>query len=488
MMRPDERDPREVVQLRVPPQSIEAEQAVLGGLMLVPAAFTRIAGTIQPSDFYRRDHQLIFQAITELVEKSRPFDALIVGEWFESKGLGHEVGNGAYLIELSSTTPSAANITAYADIVREKAMRRRLIEVATDIVNDGFDSSSDTVDLIGSAQTKVASLMVDEPCDLEPIEPIMSRVWEGLNKRFERGGQIQGISTGINDLDAAINGLNPGLYILAGRPKMGKTTLAQNIAEHVAIKLGLPVAFFSLEMTGQALGDRLISSVGGISGDAVRRGTLDSYEWERANRAIVKIKRAKLFISRPQSTRIGSICAQIRRLKAQHPDLAVVVIDYLQLIDTGPTQNKAQELGEVTRKLVLLAHELDLSVLLLSQLNRKLEDRPNKRPLPSDLRDSGAIEQDADVVMFVYRDEIYNPGNRYRGTAEIIIALQRAGPPGEVRVRYRGDMFCFDNLPDGWEPDPLPTDPDGDKPARRGLGGKKRKGGNPAADAAAGAQ
>ncbi|MBN7138979.1 replicative DNA helicase [Lysobacter enzymogenes] len=485
MMRPGEQDPRDLMQLRVPPQSIEAEQAVLGGLLLQPSAFSRIEGTIAASDFYRRDHQLIFEAISEHAERRKPFDAVILGDWFHAQGLAEQVANGAYLIELSTTTPSAANISAYADIVRDKAMRRRVIELGTDLVNEAFAGAVETIDLVGNAQTKFSSLMVGEPCELEPISPVMSRVWEGLTKRHANGGQIQGLGTGIDDLDLAINGLSPGLYVLAGRPKMGKTTLAQNIAEHLAIELHRPVAFFNFEMTAESQGDRMISSVGDIPADSVRRGTLDDHEWGRADWAIKKIQRAKIFMSRPRSTRIGSICAQIRRLKAKQPDLSLVVIDYLQLIETSG-DNRAQGLGEVTRKLVLLAHELKLPILLLSQLNRDLEKRVDKRPIPADLRDSGAIEQDADVVIFVYRDEVYNPGSRYRGTAEIIVALQRNGPPAEVRARYRGDRFRFENLPSDWEPEPLPADPEGKKPARRGMGG--RKGGNPAADAAAGAQ
>ena len=466
------RDDNRLEQLRVPPQSIEAEQAVLGGLMLAPDAYDRVADLLEEGDFYRRDHQVIWRAVKHLAKKNRPYDAVTIGEFFDKQKMGELVAGGAYLVELASTTPSAANIRAYAEIVADKARLRRVIEVGTRLVNDGFQPDGrDSVEIIGQAQTSIGQLLNSQPCELESIAPVMVQVFEDMQERYNRGGGIDGMATGYTDFDEILNGLSPGLYILAGRPKQGKTTLAQNIAEYVALVHKKPVAIFSLEMQAKAIGNRMLSSIGDVDADRVRRGTLDDADWANVTAAIRRIRGAEIFISRPRDARVEHIIAQARRQHAKKP-LGLIVIDYLQLIATSGN-NKAQDLGDVTRALVMLAHELGVAVLLLSQLNRKLEDRPDKRPLPSDLRDSGAIEQDADAVILIYRDETYHKDSRWKGTAEIIVPLQRNGPPGECRLLYRPDRFRFENLPAGWEPEPLPPREQGAKKGFKKTGSKE---------------
>lgn len=450
------RSHHKIDQMRIPPQSVEAEQAVLGGLMLVPDAYDRVADLLEESDFYRRDHQLVWRAIKHLAKKNRPYDAVTIGEFFEKQGLGEQVAGGAYLVELASTTPSAANIRAYAEIVADKARLRRVIEVGTDLVNQGFQPDGlDSVEIIGQAQTRIGQLLESQPCDLEPVAPIMVRVFDRLQERYSRGGGIDGLTTSLHELDVLLNGLKPGLYLLAARPKMGKTTLAQNIAEHVALTRKQAVAVFSFEMQAEELGDRMLSSQGDIDADRVRRGDLDDADWANVTRVIRSLREAQIFLSRPRSARVEHVVAQARRQHSRSP-LGLIVIDYLQLMQTSG-DNRAQGIGDITRALKLLSGEIRVPILLLSQLNRDLEKRENKRPVPADLRDSGAIEQDADAVIFIYRDEIYDKHSRYKGTAEIIVALQRNGPPGELRVRYRPDRFRFENLPEDWEPDPLPA-------------------------------
>lgn len=456
--------------LRIPPQDIAAEQAVLGGVMLVPRAWDQVSDLLVESDFYRREHQLIFRAMGELRDARKPIDFITVGAWFEDQGKSELIEDGAYLIDLDRNTPSAANIRAYAEIVADKARRRKLIEVGTTLVNDAFGGTVETLDLIGKAQTHVAGLLDSQPCELEPVAPIMARVFDRLTERSANEGRADGLTTGLPDFDDLTNGLHGGqLIVLAARPKMGKTSLALNIAEHCALVHQKPVAVFSFEMRPEELGDRMLASQGDIDADRIRRGTLDDADWANASAAIQRLRSARIYVTRPRSARVQHVCAQARRQHALSP-LGVIVIDYLQLMETG-SDNRAQGIGDITRALKLLAVELNVPVLLLSQLNRDLEKRDNKRPLPSDLRDSGSIEQDADVVVFVYRDEVYNRDSRYAGTAELIVALQRNGPPGDCRVLYRGDRFRFEPLPFDWEPKAPPPKDGADKPAR----GMRRK-------------
>lgn len=440
--------------LRTLPQAIEAEQAVLGGLMLRPQAWMDVQDVLTAQQFYRRDHQLIWQAIEDVLKKGREADPVTIGEWFESRGKLELVGDGAYLIELSATTPSTANIRGYAEIVAETAKRRALIDAGQELIDAAYSPEGrSALDLIGSAQTRIGGLLDSEPCDLEPVAPVMARVYDQLSSAANTGGGITGLSTGIADLDELLDGMQPGrLYVLAARPKMGKTTLAQNIAEQVALIARLPVAFFSFEMTPEELGKRMLANKAGITGSKLRAGNLDEIDWQNVTHWTKKIGDAPLRISRPRIAKVQHVCAQVRRMKARDPDLALVVIDYLQLMHVDG-DNRASGIGDITRALKLLASELKIRVLLLSQLNRDVEKRNgDKRPIVADLRDSGSIEQDADAVIFIYRDEIYHKDSRWEGTAELIVAIQRDGAPGMARAAYAPGLFRFSTLPEWWEP------------------------------------
>jgi len=441
-------------QLRLPPQSIEAEQSVLGGVMLLNRATREVDDLLTERSFYRRDHQLIWRAICELSGKGQPIDAVTLGDWFESQGQLDQVGDGAYLIELSCTVPSAANIRAYAEIVAEKAKMRALIDTGHELIDAAYSPEGrSALDLVGQAQSRIGGLLDNEPCDLEPVAPVMARVFEQLSNASTKNDAITGLSTSLEDLDELLDGLLGGrLYVLAARPKMGKTTLAQNIAEQVALRAKRSVAFFSFEMKPEELGKRMLANLAGVSGGKLRSGKLDSADWQNVTQWTRKIGEANLRISRPRIAKVQHVCAQVRRMKAQDPNLSLVVIDYLQLMHVSG-DNRAAGIGDITRALKLLGSELDVAVLLLSQLNRDVEKRTgDKRPIVADLRDSGSIEQDADAVIFIYRDEIYHPGSRWEGTAELIVAIQRDGAPGMARVAYAPEYFRFSNLPEWWEP------------------------------------
>lgn len=438
--------------LRLPPHSLDAEQAVLGGLMLRHSAWDDVADLLSADSFYRHDHRLIWQAM----EAIRPaeFDAVTIGEWFQSRGKLDQVRDGAYLIELSSTTPSAANIVAYAEIVAEKAKLRALIDAGHDLIDAAYSPEGrSALDLVGQAQSRIGGLLDNEPCDLEPVAPVMARVFDQISRASTTPNGITGLPVGMWDLDVILDGLQPGrLYVLAARPKMGKTTLAQNISEYVALRLQRSVAFFSFEMKPEELGKRMLCNQAGISGNKLRSGNLDEIDWQNVTEWTRRIGEASIRISRPRVAKVQHVCAQVRRMKAQDPKLALVVIDYLQLMHVSG-DNRASGIGDITRALKLLASELDIAVLLLSQLNRDVEKRPgDKRPIVADLRDSGSIEQDADAVIFIYRDEIYHKDSRWEGTAELIVAIQRDGAPGMARVQYQPEYFRFSTLPEYWQP------------------------------------
>ncbi|NZA27564.1 replicative DNA helicase [Luteimonas sp. SJ-92] len=453
--RPERRDfghDSRIEQLRVPPQSVEAEQAVLGGLMLSPDAYDRIADMLVDNDFYRRDHQLIYRAIRELAEKNRPYDAVTLGEWFESQGLAEQVAGGAYLVELASTTASAANIKAYAEIVRDKAVLRQLIDVGTGIVNDGFQPEGrESQELLASAEQAVFAIAeagARGRTDFTPVNKAMAEAFDVLQTRYANGGGITGLPTGYDEFDQMTAGLQPtDLLILAARPAMGKTTFALNIAEYAALKTRKAVAVFSMEMSASQLALRLISSNGRINATRLRTGQLEDEDWSRVTSAIRMIKDTRIFIDDTPALSPEVLRAKSRRLKREH-DLGLIVIDYLQLMAVpGNSENRATEISEISRSLKGLAKELNVPVIALSQLNRSLESRTDKRPVMADLRESGAIEQDADVIVFIYRDEYYNKENSPdKGLAEIIIGKQRNGPTGSFKLKFFGEYTRFDNL------------------------------------------
>ncbi len=439
-------------QLRVPPQSVEAEQAVLGGLMLDPNAYDRIADQLNDSDFYRRDHQLIYRAIAELAQKSKPFDAVTLGEWFESMGLAEQVAGGAYLIELASTTPSAANIVAYAEIVRDKAVLRQLIDVGTGIVNDGFQPDGRDSDMILEEAEKqvlaIAQSRTSGRSDFTDVQKALVEAFDVLQTRYANGGSVTGLPTGYTEFDELTAGLQKtDLIILAARPAMGKTTLALNMAEFAAFKSKQPVAVFSMEMSASQLALRLISSVGRVNAQRLRTGQLEDEDWSRVTSAIRQLKEVKIFIDDEPGLSPVKLAAKARRLKREH-GLGLIVIDYLQLMSVpGNSENRATEISEISRSLKGLAKELQVPVIALSQLNRSLETRADKRPVMADLRESGAIEQDADMIVFIYRDDYYNKENSPdKGLAEVIIGKQRSGPTGSIKLKFFGEYTRFDNL------------------------------------------
>ncbi|KGQ20282.1 Replicative DNA helicase [Lysobacter dokdonensis DS-58] len=446
------RNDHKVEQLRVPPQSVEAEQAVLGGLMLAPDAYDRVADLVVETDFYRRDHQLIWRAIRELAERNKPYDAVTLGEWFESMGLAEQVAGGAYLIELASTTPSAANIKAYAEIVRDKAVLRQLIDVGTNIVNDGFmPEGRDSGELLAKAEQEVFAIAeagARGRTDFTAVNTALSEAFDVLQKRYENGGSVTGLPTGYTEFDEMTAGLQPtDLLILAARPAMGKTTLALNMAEYAAMKTKKAVAVFSMEMSASQLALRLISSTGRVNATRLRTGQLEDEDWSRVTSAIRLLREAKIFIDDTPGLSPEVLRAKARRLKREH-DLGLIVIDYLQLMSVpGNSENRATEISEISRSLKGLAKELNVPVIALSQLNRSLETRTDKRPVMADLRESGAIEQDADVIVFIYRDDYYNKENSPdKGLAEVIIGKQRNGPTGSIKLKFFGEYTRFDNL------------------------------------------
>jgi replicative DNA helicase len=442
--------PPRVDVLRVPPHSIEAEQSVLGGLMLVAEAWDKVADRLVEDDFYRREHRLIFRAIGALAGGGQPCDAVTLGEWFERHGETAQVGGVAYLAELANNTPSAANITAYADIVRDKSVLRKLIEAGTQIAGDGFNPEGrNTPEILEAAEQrvfKIAEAGARGRKQVVSIRQSLQEAFDDLVKRSENRGQLDGLTTGFKDLDGLTSGMQKQeLIIVAGRPSMGKTAFALNIAEAVALRAKQPVLVFSMEMSASQLALRLISSLGRLNQQKLRDGDLPDEEWPRVSQAVSLLSESKIFIDDTPALSPGELRSRARRMMREH-GLGLVVIDYLQLMQVpGNKENRATEISEISRNLKAMAKELDVPVIALSQLNRALEQRNDKRPVMSDLRESGAIEQDADLILFIYRDEVYNKESNHKGIAEIIIGKQRNGPIDTVKLTFLGQYTKFEN-------------------------------------------
>lgn len=436
---------------KVPPHSLEAEQSVLGGLMLSGKAWDQIADKISENDFYREDHRLVFRAIHDLHESSKPCDAVTVTEWFESHGKITQVDGGNYISQLANNTPSAANVGAYADIVREKSILRSLIDVGAEITTSAFASDGrESKSLLEEAERLVFAIAEKGSRGgsgfvsvQETLKDAMAKIQE-LNE-FE--GDITGIPSGFQEFDRLTAGLQPSdLIIVAGRPAMGKTTFAMNLAESAAIRHGKSVAVFSMEMASMQLVMRMFSSIGQIDQNRIRTGSMDDMDWPKLTSAMSLLHKSKIFIDDTPALSPAELRARARRLKREH-DVDMIVVDYLQLMSVPDSkENRATEIAEISRSLKTIAKELNVPVIALSQLNRALEQRPNKRPVMADLRESGAIEQDADLIVFIYRDEVYNPETSEKGKAEIIIGKHRNGSTGTVHLAFQGPWLRFVNL------------------------------------------
>lgn len=437
--------------VKIPPHSIDAEQSVLGGLMLDNRAWDQVVDRLRDSDFYRHEHALIYRAMARLMELNKPIDVLTVSETLRETQALEQAGGEVYLFELANNTPTAANIMAYADIVRERSVLRQLIAAANDIADNAFNSQGRSiVELLDSAERSVFSISEKGSRGEGPvsIKNFLAKTMDRIDTLFHSNNPITGIPTGYHDLDDMTSGLQPSdLVIIAGRPSMGKTGLAMNIAEHVVIKSRLPVLIFSMEMPGEAIVMRLLSSLCRIDQLRIRTGKLADDDWPRISSTVSMLSEAPLFIDDTPALSPAEMRARARRLAKEYGQLGLIVVDYLQLMQVpGFNENRTAEISEISRSLKGLAKELKVPVVALSQLNRSLEQRADKRPVMSDLRESGAIEQDADLIAFIYRDEVYNEHSPDKGTAEIIIAKQRNGPIGKIRLTFLGQYTCFENF------------------------------------------
>jgi len=445
-------DPQ-LVQLRVPPHSIEAEQSVLGGLLLDNQAWERVADILLEGNFYRDDHRRIYRHIGKLMEKNRPADMVTVFESIEQSEDKDKTGGLAYLGALAQNTPSAHNIRRYAEIVRERAIQRKLIEVGTGIADTALNPmGKEVAQLLDDAESRVfeiAEAGARGQQGLIEIQPILAQVMERIDMLYhsDNPSDITGIATGFHDLDQKTSGLQEGdLIIVAGRPSMGKTALALNIAEHVAVNDRLPVAVFSMEMSATQLAMRMLGSIGRLDQMKLRTGKLTDEDWGRLTDAVGKVHDAPIHIDETPALNCLELRARARRMHRQYGRLGLVVVDYLQLMSSNSYgENRATEISEISRSLKALAKDLKVPVVALSQLNRSLEARNDKRPVMSDLRESGAIEQDADLILFIYRDEVYNRESADKGKAEIIIGKQRNGPIGKVDLTFIGEYTRFEN-------------------------------------------
>ncbi|MGI9270755.1 MAG: replicative DNA helicase [Woeseiaceae bacterium] len=448
--------------LKVPPNSIEAEQSLLGGLMLDHKSWDKVADVVTSADFYRKDHRLIFAAIATLAEAANPSDVVTVSECLENRGELDEAGGLEYLATLANETPGAANARSYAKILRERSMLRSLITAGNEISGAAFTtegrSAAEIVDEAERLVFQIAESGARGKSGFKPLKEILPEAVDRIDLLHQSDGDITGISTGFSEFDKLTAGLQPGdLVIIAGRPSMGKTTLAVNIAENAAIGSKVPTAIYSMEMPSQQLAFRMISSLGRVDQTHLRTGRFPDEDWSRINTAVQLMSEAPIFIDDTAGLSPTEIRARARRLQREH-GLGLIVIDYLQLMAVpGNTENRATEISEISRSLKALAKELSVPVIALSQLNRSVEQRTDKRPVMSDLRESGAIEQDADLIAFIYREEVYNQDTPRKGIADIAIAKQRNGPIGDFPLTFVGRYTKFENwVPDSYSEEAYP--------------------------------
>ena len=454
-LRTETSDPQ-LLALKVPPHSVEAEQSLLGGLLLDNQAFDKIADLVNADDFYRDDHRRLFRHIAKLVDQGKPADVVTVAESIDGSEDKDRTGGPAYLGSLAQNTPSALNIRRYAELVRERSVQRRLAQVATEIAESALSPSGKEVgQLLDEAESRI--MEVGEGGQratqgFESIQPVLARVFERIDYLYhqENKSDVTGLPTGFVDLDEKTAGLQPGdLVIVAGRPSMGKTAFALNLAEHVGVKSGAPVAIFSMEMGATQLAMRMLGSIARVDQHKMRTGRLDDQEWSRLSSAMGVLHEAPIYIDETGALNSLELRSRARRIYRQYGKLGLIVVDYLQLMSAASQkqgENRATEISEISRSMKSLAKELKVPVVALSQLNRALETRDQKRPMMSDLRESGAIEQDADMILFIYRDEVYYPEKPdNKGKAEVIIGKQRNGPIGTVHLTFLGEHTRFEN-------------------------------------------
>jgi replicative DNA helicase len=449
---------RQIAQLRIPPHSIEGESSVLGGLLLDNDAWDRVGDLLQEGDFYRYEHKLIYAAIGALINGSKPADVITVFEHLQSQGKAEEMGGLVYLNSLAQYVPSASNIRRYAEIVRDRSILRKLVSVSDEIATTAFNPKGRPVsDIVDESEQKIFNIGEQGKRNkqgFQGMDTLVVNLLDRVTEMADNPNDVTGVRTGFYDLDRQTAGLQAGdLIVLAARPSMGKTALAINIAENVALNEGLPVAVFSMEMGAAQLAVRIVGSIGRIDQGHLRTGKLTDEEWPRLTEAIEKLRTISLHIDESPGLNSSEVRANARRLSRQYGQLGLIVVDYLQLMSGSNSDggdNRATELGEISRGLKMLARELKCPVIALSQLNRSVEQRPDKRPMMSDLRESGAIEQDADIIMFIYRDEYYTKDAcKEPGVAEVIIAKQRNGPTGTVKLAFQRQFTKFENLANG---------------------------------------
>ena len=444
---------RQVAQLRIPPHSIEAESSVLGGLLLDNGAWDRMGDLLVDGDFYRHEHKLIYAAIGGLINASKPADVITVYEQLQNLGKADEIGGLVYLNSLAQYVPSASNIRRYAEIVRERSILRKLVSASDEIATNAFNPQGKAVDkILDEAEQKIFNIGEEGTRmkqGFQSMDALVVDLLDRVTEMAENPNDITGVRTGFHDFDKMTSGLQPGdMIVLAARPSMGKTSLAINIAEHVALNEGLPVAVFSMEMGASQLAVRIVGSIGRIDQGHLRTGKLSDEEWPRLTEAIEKLRTVSLHIDETPGLSTSELRANARRLARQYGRLGLIVVDYLQLMSTSSSgdENRATAVGEISRGLKMLAKELKCPVIALSQLSRGVESRTDKRPMMSDLRESGAIEQDADIIMFIYRDDYYNKESKEPGVAEVIISKHRNGPTGTVKLGFLKPLTKFENL------------------------------------------
>jgi replicative DNA helicase len=445
---------QQIAQLRVPPHSIEAESSVLGGLLLDNTAWDRMGDLLSDNDFYRYEHKLIFGAISSLINVSKPADVITVFEQLQNQGKAEGIGGLGYLNSLAQYVPSASNIRRYAEIVRERSILRKLVTASDEIATHAFNTQGRPVEkILDEAEQKIFNIGEEGSRmkqGFQSMETLVVDLMDRVQEMADNPNDITGVPTGFYDLDRMTSGLQAGdLVVLAARPSMGKTAFAINIAEHVALNEGLPVAVFSMEMGAAQLAVRVVGSIGRIDQGHLRTGKLTDEEWPRLTDAIERLRTVSLHIDETPGLTPSELRANARRLARRCGKLGLIVVDYLQLMSGSSSSdgdNRATELGEISRGLKMLAKELQCPVIALSQLNRGVEQRTDKRPMMSDLRESGAIEQDADIIMFIYRDDYYNKDSKDPGVAEIIIGKQRNGPTGAVRLTFLKPLTRFESL------------------------------------------